>query len=237
MSNELAPFHAGHKLVGALLWATSKFFDHARWENAPLPGIDHRHRPLPQFMRMADDHLWVLIHAMRDGQPDKVRISRGTGRLWHYWRTAACCIAPTMHHEMGMPGRVTDEAFARTTNEFDGWGGRARCLHILELACGRFSRAPDIGDLLANLGACEPGSDAWDVELADAVAKVLSMDGIESHEQLMARESGQGRFTPLRNQYVDHLSIAVNKRVDELLGSYLKVVDIDTGEKLKEALA
>ena len=132
---------------------------------------------------------------------------------------------------------MTDEAFARTTNEFDGWGGRARCLHILELACGRFSRAPDIGDLLANLGACEPGSDAWDVELADAVAKVLSMDGIESHEQLMARESGQGRFTPLRNQYVDHLSIAVNKRVDELLGSYLKVVDIDTGEKLKEALA
>ena len=81
MSNELAPFHAGHKLVGALLWATSKFFDHARWENAPLPGIDHRHRPLPQFMRMADDHLWVLIHAMRDGQPDKVRISRGTGQI------------------------------------------------------------------------------------------------------------------------------------------------------------
>ena len=241
--NELAPFHNGHKMAGALVWATSQFFDDERWADAGLPGVDRNHRPLPQFMRMADDHLWVVMRAMLDGLPGKVRVCRGSGRLWHYFRTAAVCIAPAVSPKFGSTdedsdgsSQATAQGFASALGDIESWGGAARVLDVVELACGRFSRSPDVSSLLGALDSCEPGSDAWDVELADAVAKVLSMDGIESHDALMRREKRRGAFTPLRDQWVDHISLAVNRRVDALLGSYMKVIDIDTGASLKEAM-
>ena len=177
MSENLRPFHHGHKLVGALIWATSRWFAQRpdAWEGHALPGVSKGGVMVRGFSAMLAEDLWMMMQVCKacieegaEAHIKMFRYSRRISRLFHYWKTAEICIAPLVDSRVGstnwvQPGasQITEDVFRELLDEVDAWGGTDKVLEMAEYVVRRYVEYPEIDDVMFRIVTTQPGTKVW----------------------------------------------------------------------------